>query len=79
MGYEQYGERDHRGFDVGAGMRALRLHTARPYTASGLPAAVHDYRDRATVTGPGKHTHHLLGEALSWQVCYLQEGMMRPG
>ena len=60
-------------------MRALGLHTAHPYTASGLPAAVHDYRDRATATGPGKHIRHLLGEASSWHVYYLQEGMMRPG
>ena len=32
-----------------------------------------------TATGPGKHTPHLLGEALSWHVCYLHEGTMGPG
>jgi succinyl-CoA:acetate CoA-transferase len=41
--------------------------------------ALQDYLDRATATGPGKHTPHLLGEALSWHVRYLHEGTMRPG
>ena len=40
--------------------------------------ALQDYLDRASATGPGKHTPHLLGEALSWHVRYLQEGTMRP-
>lgn len=40
--------------------------------------ALHDYLSRATRTGPGKHTPHLLGEALSWHVRYLQDGTMRP-
>jgi succinyl-CoA:acetate CoA-transferase len=40
--------------------------------------APQDYLDRASATGPGKHTPHLLSEALSWHVRYLQEGTMRP-
>jgi succinyl-CoA:acetate CoA-transferase len=36
-----------------------------------------DYLDRATASGSGKHTPHLLDEALSWHVRYLQEGTMR--
>jgi succinyl-CoA:acetate CoA-transferase len=38
-----------------------------------------DYLDRATATGPGKHTPHLLEEAFSWHVRYLRDGTMRPG
>ena len=40
--------------------------------------ALRDYLDRATATGPGKHTPHLLEEALSWHVRYLHDGTMRP-
>jgi succinyl-CoA:acetate CoA-transferase len=40
--------------------------------------ALQDYLDRATATGPGKHTPHLLSEALSWHVQYLDKGTMRP-
>jgi succinyl-CoA:acetate CoA-transferase len=40
--------------------------------------ALQDYLDRATATAPGKHTPHLLGEALSWHARYLREGTMRP-
>ena len=40
--------------------------------------ALQDYLDRATATGPGRHTPHLLGEAFSWHVRYLREGTMRP-
>ena len=39
--------------------------------------ALLDYLDRATATGPGKHTPHLLEEAFSWHVRYLREGTMR--
>jgi succinyl-CoA:acetate CoA-transferase len=48
-------------------------HCAHP----GYRPALQDYLDRATATGPGKHTPHLLGEALSWHVRYLHEGTMR--
>jgi succinyl-CoA:acetate CoA-transferase len=40
--------------------------------------ALQDYLDRAVATGPAKHTPHLLSEALSWHVRYLEEGTMRP-
>src|ERR1019366_8627313 len=40
--------------------------------------ALQDYLDRATATGPGRHTPHLLNEALSWHVRYLHERTMRP-
>jgi succinyl-CoA:acetate CoA-transferase len=36
-----------------------------------------DYLDRATATAPGKHTPHILDEALSWHARYLREGTMR--
>jgi succinyl-CoA:acetate CoA-transferase len=49
-------------------------HCAHP----GYRPALQDYLDRAAATGPGKHTQHLLGEALSWHVRYLHEGTMRP-
>src|SRR5664279_5731500 len=38
-------------------------------------AALQDYLDRAIATS-GKHTPHLLGEALSWHARYLQSGSM---
>ena len=49
-------------------VRASRL----PARAAGLPGPRD--RDRA-----GKHTPHLLGEALSWHERYLREGTMQPG
>jgi succinyl-CoA:acetate CoA-transferase len=39
--------------------------------------ALQDYLDRATAAGSGKHTPHLLDEALSWHARYLQHGTMR--
>ncbi len=44
----------------------------------GYRPALQDYLDRATATGPGRHTPHLLDEALSWHVRYLRDGSMRP-
>ena len=40
-------------------------------------AALQDYLDRATARSVGKHTPHLLNEALSWHVGYLRDGTMR--
>jgi succinyl-CoA:acetate CoA-transferase len=37
-----------------------------------------DYFDRASATAPGKHTPHLIEEALSWHTRYLRHGTMRP-
>ncbi len=39
--------------------------------------ALRDYFDRALAQAPGKHTPHLLEEALSWHVASLREGTMR--
>jgi succinyl-CoA:acetate CoA-transferase len=39
--------------------------------------ALQDYLDRAVATAVGKHTPHLLSEALSWHVRYLETGSMR--
>ncbi len=38
--------------------------------------ALQDYLDRATSSGGGQHTPHLLAEALSWHLRYLQTGTM---
>ncbi|NLC60665.1 MAG: acetyl-CoA hydrolase/transferase family protein [Gammaproteobacteria bacterium] len=38
-----------------------------------------DYFDRARRDGPGRHTPHLLGEALSWHQRLVETGDMRPG
>jgi succinyl-CoA:acetate CoA-transferase len=40
--------------------------------------ALQDYLDRATASGSGKHTPHLLGEALSWHARFLHDGTMQP-
>ena len=39
--------------------------------------ALQDYFDRALATSVGKHTPHLLPEALSWHTRYLESGTMR--
>jgi succinyl-CoA:acetate CoA-transferase len=41
-------------------------------------AALQDYLGRATATSSGKHTPHLIDEALSWHSRYLQTGTMQP-
>jgi succinyl-CoA:acetate CoA-transferase len=40
--------------------------------------ALQDYFDRALADAPGKHTPHLLDEALSWHTRYLNHGTMQP-
>jgi succinyl-CoA:acetate CoA-transferase len=40
--------------------------------------ALQDYLDRATATAKGKHTPHILGEALSWHERFLKDGTMQP-
>jgi succinyl-CoA:acetate CoA-transferase len=37
-----------------------------------------DYFERALRDGPGKHTPHLLGEALSWHERFIETGRMKP-
>ncbi|MCO5978503.1 acetyl-CoA hydrolase/transferase family protein [Ideonella oryzae] len=39
--------------------------------------ALHDYFNRAMESGGGRHTPHLLQEALSWHLRYTQTGTMR--
>ncbi len=39
---------------------------------------IEDYYSRALEGSPGKHTPHLLDEALSWHVRFLRTGSMRP-
>ncbi|WP_374426920.1 acetyl-CoA hydrolase/transferase family protein [Ideonella dechloratans] len=39
--------------------------------------ALHDYFNRALESGGGRHTPHLLQEALSWHLRYQQTGSMR--
>ena len=39
--------------------------------------ALEDYFDRAVAESRGKHTPHLLEEALSWHRRYLDQGTMR--
>ncbi|SAK99671.1 coenzyme A transferase [Caballeronia temeraria] len=39
---------------------------------------LHDYFERALRNSPGKHTPHLLGEALSWHERFIETGRMRP-
>jgi succinyl-CoA:acetate CoA-transferase len=39
--------------------------------------ALLDYFDRAFIGAPGKHTPHLLDEALSWHTRFLRHGTMR--
>ena len=41
--------------------------------------ALQDYLDRALAETAGKHTPHLLDEALSWHARYLRQGTMRAG
>jgi succinyl-CoA:acetate CoA-transferase len=39
---------------------------------------LHDYFERALRNSPGKHTPHLLGEALSWHERFIETGRMKP-
>jgi succinyl-CoA:acetate CoA-transferase len=41
-------------------------------------AMLQDYFDRACRDSHGKHTPHLLGEALSWHQRLVESGSMRP-
>ncbi|MDA3628338.1 acetyl-CoA hydrolase/transferase family protein [Saccharopolyspora sp. WRP15-2] len=41
--------------------------------------ALRDYFDRAMSSSYGRHTPHLLGEALSWHQRFIDEGTMRTG
>jgi succinyl-CoA:acetate CoA-transferase len=41
--------------------------------------ALQDYFDRALAGAPGRHTPHLLAEALTWHTRYLMHKTMQPG
>ena len=70
----EQGIADLRGLPPRRRARQIIDHCAHPH----YRPALQDYLDRASATGPGKHTPHLLAEALSWHVRYLHEGTMRP-
>jgi succinyl-CoA:acetate CoA-transferase len=55
--------------------RAQRIITACAHPD--YQAELQDYFDRATARSRGKHTPHLLDEALSWHVRYLDSASMR--
>jgi acyl-CoA hydrolase len=71
----EQGIADLRGLPPRRRARQIIDHCAHP----GYRPALQHYLDRAAATGPGRHTPHPLGEALSWHVRYLKEGTMRPG
>jgi hypothetical protein len=52
-----------------------QLHTNSTLTNWGNST---DYLHRDTAGAAGKHTPHLLDEALSWHARYLQQGSMQP-
>ncbi len=70
----EQGIADLRGLPPRRRAQQIITHCAHPDYRPGLQ----DYLDRAIATGPGKHTPHLLSEALSWHVRYMHEGTMRP-
>ncbi len=41
-------------------------------------AMLQDYFDRASASSAGKHTPHLIEEALSWHARYVRDGTMQP-
>jgi succinyl-CoA:acetate CoA-transferase len=69
----EQGVADLRGRPPRRRARQIIEHCAHP----DYRPALLDYLDRATATGPGRHTPHLLEEAFSWHVRYLREGTMR--
>ena len=71
----EHGIADLRGLPPRRRAQQIIDHCAHP----DYRLALQDYLDRATATGPGKHTPHLLDEALSWHARYLRAGTMRPG
>jgi succinyl-CoA:acetate CoA-transferase len=70
----EQGVADLRGLPPRRRAQQIINHCAHPGYRPGLQ----DYLDRAIATGPGKHTPHLLSEALSWHMRYMQHGTMRP-
>ena len=69
----EQGVADLRGRPPRRRARQIIEHCAHP----DYRPALLEYLDRATATGPGKHTPHLLEEAFSWHMRYLREGTMQ--
>ena len=69
----EQGVADLRGLPPRRRARQIIEHCAHP----DYRPALLDYLDRATATGPGRHTPHLLEEAFSWHGRYLGEGTMQ--
>ena len=70
----EHGLADLRGLPPRRRAQEVIDHCAHPDYRAGLQ----DYLDRAIASGAGKHTPHLLEEALSWHTRYLRTGTMRP-
>src|SRR5674476_437044 len=68
----EQGMADLRGLPPRRRAKQIIEHCAHP----DYRPALLDYLDRATASS-GKHTPHLLGEALSWHVRYVQTGSMQ--
>ncbi len=68
----EQGLADLRGLAPRQRARAVVAHCAHPDYRDALT----DYLDRAERDGPGRHTPHLLQEALGWHVRYLETGHM---
>jgi len=64
---------DLRGLSPKQRARAVIDHCAHPDYRD----ALQDYFDRASRDSFGKHTPHLLGEALSWHQRFIETGTMR--
>ncbi|MEN1926458.1 acetyl-CoA hydrolase/transferase family protein [Luteimonas sp. MJ293] len=71
----EQGVADLRGLSPKQRARTLIANCAHPDYRD----ALQDYFDRASRESYGKHTPHLLGEALSWHQRWLDTGSMLPG
>ncbi|HSR64164.1 MAG TPA: acetyl-CoA hydrolase/transferase C-terminal domain-containing protein, partial [Xanthomonadaceae bacterium] len=71
----EQGLADLRGLSPKQRARQVIAHCAHP----DYRPLLQDYFDRACRDGHGRHSPHLLGEALSWHQRYLDTGSMRPG
>ncbi len=69
----EQGLSDLRGLSPKQRARSIIAHCAHPDYRD----ALQDYFDRALASGGGRHTPHLLAEALSWHQRYLETGSMR--
>jgi len=70
----EQGLADLRGLSPKQRARAIINHCAHP----DYRPLLQDYFDRAMRDSKGRHTPHLLAEALSWHQRYLETGSMKP-